>query len=261
MTKPTALVTGASVGIGHAFARELAARGFGVVVVARDVERLKSLAALIEGSHDVAVEILAADLTDSEALAIVERRLADSTRPIEMLVNNAGFGSFGHFSDLDVDGEARMVELNVTALLRLTHAALPGMIARRSGSVLNVSSLAGFQPSARVATYGATKAFVTSFTQSIHEEVLGTGVKVSALCPGFTRTEFQDRSGAAGIRLPDFVWQTPEHVAALALDALDQNKAVFIPGVLNKVTGYIADALPGAFTRKATNLLSKRLKH
>lgn len=257
----TALVTGASVGIGHAFAQELAARGHNLVVVARDEARLNDLAKSVAEQHSVNVEVMVADLTDEHALARVEERLRDDAMPIDVLVNNAGFGSFGHFADLDVDVEARMVALNVTALLRLTHAALPGMIARGAGGVLNVSSLAGFQPSARIATYGATKAFVTSFTQAVHEEVLGTGVKVSALCPGFTRTEFQERSGSTGVSLPDFVWQTPEHVAALALDALDRNKAVFIPGALNKVTGYVADALPGAMTRKVTNALSRRLKH
>lgn len=258
--KTTALVTGASVGIGHAFARELATRGHDLVVVARDEVRLNELAALVRAKHAVNVEVMACDLTNDVELARVEARLRDDAAPIELLVNNAGFGSFGQFAELPVDLEARMIALNVTALLRLTHAALPGMITRGHGGILNVSSLAGFQPSARTVTYGATKAFVTSFTQGVHEEVLGTGVKVSASCPGFTRTEFQERAGAADMSLPNFVWQTPEQVASLSLDALDQNKAVFVPGALNKATRLIVDVLPGVVTRKATNVLSRRLK-
>jgi uncharacterized protein len=169
----TALVTGASAGIGTAFATQLAARGDGVVLVARDRDRLDALAGVLAGSHGVATEVLVADLTDPDQLASVEARLGDRDRPIDVLGNNAGFGTNGRFAELDRDTEAREIGLNVVALVRLTHAAVAPMIERGSGGVLNVSSLAGGQPTPGNATYGATKAFVTSFTQSLHEEVRG----------------------------------------------------------------------------------------
>lgn len=257
---PRALVTGASVGIGNAFARELARRGHELVVVARNAEQLAALAAQVEAEHGVACEVLPADLTDPDQLARVEQRVADPDRPITTLVNNAGFGSYGVFHELDVAGEAGMIELNVVALVRLTHAALGPMVQRGSGAVLNVSSMASFQPSPRIATYAATKAFVTSFTQAVHEEVRGTGVRVSAVCPGFTRTEFQVRSGATGEGMPDFVWQSADEVARGALDALDRNRAVWIPGALNTAMGWIADALPGVVTRKTVDAMARRFK-
>src|SRR5260221_7653734 len=172
----TALVTGASAGIGTAFATRLAARGDGVVLVARDRARLDELAGVLAGRHGVATEVLVADLTDPGQLASVEARLGDRERPIDVLVNNAGFGTNGRFADLDRDTEAREIGLNVVALVRLTHAALAPMIGRGSGGVLNVSSLAGGPPTPSNATSRATKAFVTSFTQSAPEEGLGTGV-------------------------------------------------------------------------------------
>ena len=153
----------------------------------------------------VATEVLVADLTDPAQLAKVEARLADRDRPIDVLVNNAGFGTNGRLHELDRDTETREVNLNVVALVRLTHAALGPMVERGSGGVLNVSSLAGMQPTPGNATYGATKAFVSSFTQSVHEELRGTGVKVTVVCPGFTRTEFQVRAGhrlEQGARVP-----------------------------------------------------------
>jgi hypothetical protein len=194
-------------------------------------------------------------------LARVEGRVADPTRPIATLVNNAGFGSFGPFHELELDTEIGMIELNVVALVRLTHAALGPMVERGSGAILNVSSLASFQPSPRIATYAATKAFVTSFTQAVHEEVRSSGVRVSAVCPGFTRTEFQQRSGATSDGMPDFVWQSADEVARGALDALDRNRAVWMPGALNTVTGWVSATLPDVVTRKTVDVLSRRFKH
>jgi short-subunit dehydrogenase len=135
------------------------------------------------------------------------------------------------------------------------------MVARGHGAVLNVSSLASFQPSPRIATYAATKAFVTSFTQAVHEEVRSSGVKVCAVCPGFTRTEFQQRSGATGEGMPDFVWQSADEVARGALDALERNRAVWMPGALNTVTGWVSATLPDVVTRKTVDVLARRFKH
>ncbi|MDQ1533791.1 MAG: uncharacterized protein QOF28_1552, partial [Actinomycetota bacterium] len=184
----TALVTGASAGIGAEFVSQLASRGNDVVLVARDAARLEALATELGARHRVQTEVLVADLTDPAQLACIEDRLTDRARPVDVLVNNAGFGTNGRFSELDRDIETREVNLNVVALVRLTHAALGPMTERGSGGVLNVSSLAGGQPTPGNATYGATKAFVTSFTQSVREELRGTGVKITLVCPGFTRT-------------------------------------------------------------------------
>jgi short-subunit dehydrogenase len=247
----TALVTGASAGIGTAFAEKLAARGDGVVLVARDRDRLEALAADLSARHGVPTEVLAADLTDPAQLATVEARLDDRERPIDVLVNNAGFGTNGRFHELDRDTEAREVALNVAALVRLTHAALAPMVERGHGGVLNVSSLAGGQPTPGNATYGATKAFVSSFTQSVHEELHGTGVNVTVVCPGFTRTEFQVRAGIDSSKVPGFLWQSAEEVAAGALAALDHNRAVYVPGTLNRLTAGIVSVLPDALTRRA----------
>ena len=253
----TALVTGASAGIGTEFATQLAARGHGVVLVARDRDRLEVLAKDLGARHSVPTEILVADLTDPSQLATVEGRLTDRDRPVEVLVNNAGFATNGRLHELDRDTETREVNLNVVALVRLTQAALGPMVERGSGAVLNVSSLAGGQPTPGNATYGATKAFVSSFTQSVHEELRGTGVKMTVVCPGFTRTEFQERAGIDSSKVPGFLWQSAEEVAAGALDALDHNRAVYVPGTLNRVTAGVVSVLPDSLTRRVAALVVK----
>ena len=247
----TAMVTGASAGIGTEFASQLASQGNDVVLVARDGARLEVLAKELGARHRVATEVLVADLTDPAQLATVEDRLADRDRPIDVLVNNAGFGTNGRLHELDRDTETREVNLNVVALVRLTHAALGPMVERGSGGVLNVSSLAGGQPTPGNATYGATKAFVSSFTQSVHEELRGTGVKITVVCPGFTRTEFQVRAGIDSSKVPGFLWQSAEEVAAGALGALEHNRAVYVPGTLNRLTASVVSVLPDALTRRA----------
>jgi short-subunit dehydrogenase len=254
----TALVTGASAGIGTAFATQLAARGDGVVLVARNGDRLGALAKDLGARHGVPTEVLVADLTDPAQLAAVEARLADRDRPIDVLVNNAGFGTNGRLHELDRDSETREVNLNVVALVRLTHAALGPMVERGHGAVLNVSSLAGAQPTPGNATYGATKAFVTSFTQSVHEELRGTGVKVTVVCPGFTRTEFQANAGIDSSKVPGFLWQSAEEVAAGALGALDKNHAVYVPGALNRLAAGVVSVLPDALTRRAAGFVVER---
>ena len=254
MTNPVALITGASAGIGEEFARQLARRGNDVVLVARDASRLETLAKELESSTSVRAEVLAADMTDSAQLATVEARVAS----VDILVNNAGFGSFGPFHTLDVDIETREINLNVIALVRLTHAAAHAMAARGRGGILNVSSLAGFQPAPTNATYSATKAFVTSFTQAVHEELKGAGVSVTALCPGFTHTEFQERASAPATGVPGFMWQDAPEVAAAGLDGLAKNRAIVIPGVANKVIGNFSAVTPHAVTRRIAGAISKR---
>jgi uncharacterized protein len=251
----TALITGASAGIGSAFAAQLAARGNDVVLVARDRARLETLASDLATRHGVATEVLTADLTDSAQLASVEARLADRDRFVDVLVNNAGYGTNGHFAGLDRDVEDREIGLNVVALVRLTHAALGPMIERGRGAVLNVGSIAGYQPTPGNATYGATKAFVSSFTQSVHEEVRGSGVHVTLVCPGFTRTEFQEHAGIDSSKVPGFLWQSAEEVAAGALTALDHDRAVYVPGTLNRMTAAVVSVLPDALTRRVAGFI------
>lgn len=232
-----ALVTGASSGIGMAFARVLAARGADLVVTARDGERLEALAAeLRSGSgRGVDVEVLVADLADRAQLDSVVARLEADDRPIDLLVNNAGFGFSGDFVELDRDGETSVVDVNIVALHRLAHAAGTAMSARGRGGILNVSSIAGYGPAPRAATYAATKAFVTSFSEALHAELGPQGVVVSCLCPGLTRTEFQQRAGSNTDATPDFLWQSAEAVAEAGMAGIDAGKAVVVPGAHNKV--------------------------
>ena len=254
MSNPVALITGASVGIGEQFARQLSERGHDVVLVARDAARLEALAKEIDGRNGAHAEVLTADLTDPQQLATVEAR----ARHVDLLVNNAGFGTFGSFHTLDIDTEIREINLNVIALVRLTHAAAAAMVERGRGGILNVSSLAGFQPGPSNGTYGATKAFVTSFTEAVHEELRGTGVSVTVLCPGFTHTEFQSRANVPAGSVPGFMWQEAPEVARAGLDGVAKNKAVVIPGTTNKVMGTLSALTPHAITRRLGGAILKR---
>ena len=256
--KPVALVTGASSGIGEHLARQLAERGHDLVLVARDQGRLEALAKEVGDAFNAAAQVLPADLTSPEQLATVEGRCRDDNSPIDMLVNNAAFGSFGPFHTLDVDAETREIQLNVVALTRLTHAAASTMVPRGRGGILNVSSLAGFQPGPLNAVYAASKAFVTSFTEAVHEELKGTGVSVTALCPGFTRTGFQAVANVPASNVPGFMWQEADVVARCGLDALAKNRAVAIPGSMNKVLGTFANVAPDAITRRLSAAIVKR---
>ena len=252
--RPVALVTGASLGIGEQFARLLAERGNDLVLVARDAARLDALAKELEAKHANRCEVLAADLTAVEPRAVVEARVAD----VDVLVNNAGFGSFGNFFELDVDTEDQQIQLNVVALMRLTHAATRGMVARGRGGILNVASLAGYQPTPNNATYAATKAFVLSFSQAVHEELKGTGVAVSVLAPGFTYTGFQARADFDPKSVPGFLWQEAEPVARAGLDGLAKNRAVIVPGAVNKVAAGLSSVAPFSVTRRVAHVAVKR---
>jgi uncharacterized protein len=259
VSRPIALVTGASSGIGDHLARLLAERGHDLVLVARDSSRLEALAKELEGAFNATAQVLPADLTDAGQLRVVEDRCYDRSAPIDVLVNNAGFGTFGPFHTLDLDAEVREIQLNVVALVRLTHAAATEMVPRGKGGILNVSSLAGFQPGPSNATYSATKAFVTSFTEAVHEDLKGTGVSVTALCPGFTRTGFQAAANVPASGLPGFMWQEADEVARVGLDALAKNQAVAIPGALNKVLGAVTSVTPHAISRRLGGAVLKRV--
>jgi short-subunit dehydrogenase len=254
-----AVVTGASAGIGAAFARRLAAAGTDLVVVARSADRLGTLADELREAHGVQVSVVAADLTDPAELGRVEA-LVGGDGHLDLLVNNAGFGTIGDFAELDPDGEEREIRLNVVALVRLARAALPGMLARRRGAIVNVSSMAAFQPAPYNATYGATKAYVNSFTEALGLEVEDGGVRVQALCPGFTRTEFQERAGIDTSAIPAVAWMTADDVAAASLDGLERGGIVLVPGAANRATIALAGLLPRRLVTRALGAAGKRLR-
>ncbi len=251
-----ALVTGASAGIGEAFARALAAERYDLVLVARRRERLETLAKELAERHHVAATVEAVDLAEEAELAgLAERVAAD---PPDLLVNNAGFGSMGRFAELDVERELEQIRLNVLALVRLTRAALPGMLERGRGSVVNVSSLAGESAGPFSATYAATKAYVTSFSESLHEELRGTGVCVQALLPGFTRTEFQEVAGVDPGIVPAFAWMSPAQVVAASLAALRRGDAICIPGLGNRLLGGLTGLAPRGLARRILGSVQRR---
>ncbi len=254
-----ALITGASSGIGRQFARALAARGSDLVVVARRQQRLQELADDLQQEHGVAVEVLAADLTDPDELAAVERRLGDDDQPIDLLVNNAGFGTYGHFVDLETSREDDEVRLNVLAPTRLSHAALPGMVHRGHGAIVNVSSVAAFQPLPFNATYAATKAYLLNLSEALHEELHGTGVRVLALCPGFVRTEFHDVADIEASVIPPPAWLDQADVVQAALAALTRGQAVCVPGLGYKVLTAATGLTPRWITRKIAAAVTRRV--
>lgn len=252
-----ALITGASSGIGDAFARLLAAHGSDLVVVARDEERLQALATELAAAHDVTVEVLVADLSDRAQLDLVVDRLGSMSSPIDLLVNNAGFGFAGDFIDLDPEVERSVVDVNVSAMHRLAHAAGTAMSSRQQGGILNVSSVAGFGPSPKSATYAATKAFVTSFSEALHMELGPLGVVVSCLCPGLTRTEFQQRAKFETDAVPDALWQTAEVVAEAGLRGLAKGKAVIVPGAQNKMLRAALKTVPSGVVRRVAKAVAE----
>lgn len=250
----SALVTGASSGIGEALARKLAGAGVPVVVVARRSDRLQAIAEEFDG-----VEVLVADLLTMAGQRTVAARIADDASPIDLVVNNAGFGTNGSFHELDVERLADEVELNVAALTRLSHAALAAMVSRRRGWLLNVSSVASFQPAPRLAVYAATKAYVTSLTESLHEEAKPHGVHVTALCPGLTKTEFQSVSNTDQYAdvFPDIVWTSPDQVVDEGLSAVVANRALAVPGAQYKVLSAAASVTPRWVRRRVSAMIQR----
>lgn len=246
----TVLVTGASSGIGAEIARELASRGHGVTLVARRADRLEQLASDLSARHGIEASVIPCDLSDPAARAKLIADL-EQGKSLSGLVNNAGFGGFGNVAEIDGDRQREMVELNVDAVVDLAVRVLPGMIERGNGAILNTASTAAFQPLPGVAVYGATKAFVLSFSEALSVELKGTGVSCTALCPGPVKTEFSQVAGSTGMeaRLPDFTIVSAEDVARQAVNGMQAGKRVVIPGLPNRVS-----ALSGRFTPRALML-------
>ncbi len=240
-----ALVTGASSGIGAEFARQLAARRYDLILVARRKERLEKLAAELAAAHGVRAEALAADLTEDADLKTVEERVMRDGG-IDLLVNNAGFGVLGRFWQTGIEAQDSLHRLHILATMRLTHAALAAMTARDSGAVINVSSVAGFVPAATGSTYGSTKAWINAFTEGLYLELKSrrSAVKVQALCPGFTYSEFHDVAGMDRRAIPGPMWMRAEDVVAASLKGLDRGKLFVVPGWRYKLVVALVPALP-----------------
>jgi short-subunit dehydrogenase len=254
----TALVTGASSGIGEAMVRRLAQAGVASIVVARRADRLEALADELSDAPG-AVEVMVADLSRDDGVDRVAGRLSGPEPPAELLVNNAGFGTSGRVADIEPGRMHDEIEVNVVALTRLTRAALPGMIERGRGWILNVSSVAGFQPAPQLAVYAATKAYVTSFTEALHEELRGTGVRATALCPGLTRTEFVEVSrgtdAAAGQgRYPAMAWLSADEVASEGLRDAARGRALSVPGLHYKALVTTSGFVPRGLMRRMSGI-------
>ena len=243
--KRVALITGASAGLGVEFAKALSERGHRLVLVARRKERLDQLAKELGKARAVALDLSKAGAADN-----LMADLQAHGEVVDVLVNNAGFGLIGKFAELDAKRERQMIDLNVGTLTDLCRAVAPQMIKRKSGAILNVASTAAFQPGPKMAVYFATKAFVLSLSEALHEELKPHGIKVSCLCPGPTRTEFGDVAGFGGNGLFDRVAMESPAVVRAGLEGLDKNKAVVVPGWMNKLTANSGRFAPRAVVRK-----------
>lgn len=251
----TALITGGTSGIGKAFGASFARSGYRLVLVARDRQRLDAVAAELKALGAAEVETLTADLATAEGRLAVEERLADAGRPVDFLVNNAGFGLGEPFTKTTVEDEERLLDVHVRATMRLTHAALPGMIARGRGAVVNVASVAAFVPRG---TYSAVKAWAVSFSESLAAELRGTGVRAMALCPGFTHTEFHQRGNLETDSIPGWMWLEADYVVEKALRDLRRGVPVSIPGAQYKVLTGASRYIPRAVRTRVSRGVSKR---
>jgi uncharacterized protein len=258
MTKQTVLITGASAGLGAGFAEAFASRGNDLILVARRADRLEALAADLSAKHSVQVSVFSTDLTESGAVAQLLIDVQDEGLSVTQLINNAGYGLRGAFADMDGPSQARMIDLNCRALVELCHAFLPDMIRARRGGILNIASTAAFQPGPWMAVYYASKAFVLSFSEALHDEVHASGVTVAALCPGATRTEFFETAQMTDSLLSRYMAGDADKVIRDGMAALDRNRAVAISGVLNAVIAQSIRLTPRWLARWIAGSLQKR---
>jgi uncharacterized protein len=259
-TRPLAAITGASAGIGAAFARTLAGRGYDLILIARRADRLQALAAELAKSHGAKSEIVTADLNLAPDLERVAERLG-AAPAVDLLINNAGFGVPGQFATSEFAGQQSMHQVHVMATLRLTHAVLVGMLARRSGAVINVASVAGFLTSPGAVSYGASKSWINAFTEGIWMELRGTGspVRVQALCPGFTYSEFHDVAGMNRDKLaPKSWWCSAEQVVEESLDGLARDRVFVIPGFRYRLLVGFVNRIPRGLRRSLLLAMARR---
>jgi short-subunit dehydrogenase len=258
-TRPLAVVTGASAGIGKVFCEKLAGRGYDLIVVARDGNRLESLRQELEQRHGIAVEVFPADLTIDTDVSLLAERLTRSPQ-LALLVNNAGFGSRGTLVDASPSQQEAMLRLHIMAPMRLAQAALPVLLASRRGAIVNVSSVASFVYSAGNINYCATKAYLTTFSEGLAAEVAGTGVKVQALCPGFTHTEFHQRMKADVGEVPRWMWMPAERVVETSLRSLERGgPVVCIPGTRYKLVVLLLRLVPRGLLGRLQRLRARRV--
>ncbi|MEE1666890.1 SDR family NAD(P)-dependent oxidoreductase [Streptomyces sp. NPDC002387] len=251
----TALITGATAGIGAAFARRLAADGHDLVLVARDTKRLREHATELHDRHGIEAEVLTADLATDEGIDAVAARLSELKNPVDLLVNNAGFGNKGHYLDVPMADELRMLKVHCEAVLRLTSAAAESMRTRGRGGIVNVASVAAFVPRG---TYGASKAWVVQFTQGAARELAGSGVRLMVLCPGFVRTEFHDRAGMGTESIPGWMWLDADKLVATALADLARGRTVSIPDPRYKALMGVVKVTPRALLGGITTRTGRR---
>ena len=248
--KTVALITGASAGLGVEFARQLSKRGHTLVLAARREDRIEALASELGNARAVAI-----DLSTANAPAELMANIEAAGEQVGILVNNAGFGQIGQFAELDLRRARQMIDLNCATLTDLCRLAAPGMVARKSGGIVNVASIAAFQPGPKMALYCATKAFVLSLSEGLHEELKPHGVHVTALCPGPTRTEFGDVAGFGGSSCSSALAMESPEVVEAGLRGLDNNRAVVIPGLVNKVVVRGSWLMPRHWVRRITGLI------
>jgi hypothetical protein len=258
----TALITGASSGIGEALAVRFAAGGYDLVLVARRADRLRALAARLESAHRARVWVATADLSRPDAAARLAASMKRARRPIDVLVNNAGVLAFGGFVDMKVERHREMIDLNVGGLTQMLAHFVPPMVARGKGRVLNVASIASFQPVPTLATYAATKAYVLSLTESLSQELQGTGVTVTALCPGITATDMLHRARSESVQLaslPEFIVGDADAVAAEGVEACLAGEVIRVPGLVNQATTLASRVTPRWLLRRVAGAVARRL--
>ncbi|MFG2499922.1 SDR family NAD(P)-dependent oxidoreductase [Streptomyces sp. NPDC048441] len=251
----TALITGSTAGIGAAFARRLAGDGHNLVLVARNTERLREQATELHDRHGIEAEVLTADLATDDGINAVEKRLADRRSPVDLLVNNAGFGNKGQYLEVSIEDELTMLKVHCEAVLRLTSAATESMRERGRGGVVNVASVAAFVPRG---TYGASKAWVVQFTQGAAKDLAGSGVRLMALCPGFVRTEFHERAGMGTSNIPKWMWLDADKLVAAALADLARGKTLSIPDTRYKALMGVVKVTPRALLGGVTSRTGRK---
>jgi short-subunit dehydrogenase len=244
------LITGATAGLGAAFTRRFAAEERNLVLVARDTERLATIAADLRERYPITVEVLPADLSTEAGCSAVADRIGRQDDPVDTLVNNAGIGLYGAFGKAPLAGEISMLDLNVRAVLTLTHAAVVSMTARGRGEIINISSVAGFLPRGGAASYAAGKAWVTAFTEGIALQLARSGVRVSAICPGFTHTEFHQRASADMSGTPSFLWLEADRVVADGLADVRAGKVISVPTKRYQAMLLLVKLLPRPLVRR-----------